>query len=241
MQLPATVMSQELRALGRHRSTMQHLMARAHPLDLLGTQYRMHPEIARFSNASFYHGAVLDADELQTRRYSYTQDWLRHYSVIHFSGEESSSRQRFKICNPQEAQFVVRIAAYLRSKESLRRKSVCILSFYSGQVSCIEALLARQGLLDVRVMTVDSAQGSEADVVILSMVRSGQSVGFLRDFQRLNVSLTRARHLQLVVGDTVTMTRSNVDNLANLVADAKDRRRYFDSFELEHLLPELEE
>ena len=53
------------------------------------------------------------------------------------------------------------------------------------------------------VLTVDSFQGSEADVVILSFVRNNAhgDIGFLRGFQRLNVALTRAKHL-LFAGDS---------------------------------------
>jgi hypothetical protein len=105
----------------------------------------------------------------------------------------------------------------------------------------------------VRVVTVDSFQGSEADVVIVSFVRSNAhgDVGFLRAFQRLNVALTRARHLLLCVGSASTLegppganaaaaaggdggggTDGDTTNdpryyLRRLVADARDRGRLF--------------
>jgi hypothetical protein len=45
------------------------------------------------------------------------------------------------------------------------------------------------------------------DVVILSFVRCNDqgTVGFVKDFQRLNVALTRARHLLIAVGCAVTL------------------------------------
>lgn len=51
---------------------------------------------------------------------------------------------------------------------------------------------------DVVVATVDSSQGSEADLVIVSFVRSRGSskyatVGFLSDDRRLNVAITRGK------------------------------------------------
>ena len=48
---------------------------------------------------------------------------------------------------------------------------------------------------------MDAFQGSEADVVIISAVRAGTSadVGFVADERRLNVALTRARHVLIFV------------------------------------------
>lgn len=55
------------------------------------------------------------------------------------------------------------------------------------------------------VVTVDSVQGSEADVIILSTVRSRSprdDVGaYMRDERRLCVAFSRARQLSVVVGN----------------------------------------
>ncbi|KAM0258186.1 hypothetical protein ACHAQJ_003954 [Trichoderma viride] len=50
----------------------------------------------------------------------------------------------------------------------------------------------------VQVLTVDKAQGNQADVVFLDMVRTS-SVGFMDDPQRLNVAITRARQAEVIV------------------------------------------
>jgi superfamily I DNA and/or RNA helicase len=57
--------------------------------------------------------------------------------------------------------------------------------------------------LDIACSTVDSVQGREAEVVIFSVTRSNEDsrVGFLREFERVNVALSRARELLIVVGD----------------------------------------
>jgi len=53
--------------------------------------------------------------------------------------------------------------------------------------------------------TVDEFQGDEADVVIVSLVRNNalvpwKSVGFLKEANRMDVLLSRARHKLIIVG-----------------------------------------
>ena len=57
------------------------------------------------------------------------------------------------------------------------------------------------------VATVDGFQGREKDVIIVSLVRSNdrQDIGFLSDVRRMNVALTRARQVLIVIGDSATL------------------------------------
>lgn len=52
----------------------------------------------------------------------------------------------------------------------------------------------------IQVNTVDSFQGSECDIIVLSCVRS-EGIGFVKDPNRLNVSLTRAKHSLILCGN----------------------------------------
>lgn len=54
---------------------------------------------------------------------------------------------------------------------------------------------------------VDSCQGSDADVVIISTVRSGVCLlsGFMLDRRRVNVAFSRAKEECIVVGDADTL------------------------------------
>ena len=64
-------------------------------------------------------------------------------------------------------------------------------------------------LLQERVMvnTVDSFQGQEKDIIIVSTVRANErkDIGFMKDERRVNVALTRSRHLMIVVGHGDTL------------------------------------
>jgi superfamily I DNA and/or RNA helicase len=64
---------------------------------------------------------------------------------------------------------------------------------------------SRVSMLDVD--TVDSFQGSECDVIIISLVRSNddQEIGFLKDIRRMNVAITRARKKLIIIGDGSTI------------------------------------
>ena len=244
-QLPATVLSQELKATGGHVSTMERLIRSCHmEYDLLDTQYRMHPEIARFCNVHFYKGSIKNGDVVSTRPYILPLStslpcWLRPYSFINFTGKEI--RQRAKISNPREAQFLAQVVRYLIKKLGIGSDRISVITFYSAQVSCLIGCLARLGVAvtgsaSVKVATVDSFQGSESDVVLLSMVRcNGPTVGFLKDFQRLNVSLTRAKYLHINIGDALTLSNSGVPSLCSLVSDAKGRDSLYDFSSVELL------
>lgn len=132
--------------------------------------------------------------------------------------------------------------------------SIAVLSFYAAQVQTIKHELKKIGLdcvIDastsdcqddsisnmhknktkckphVRVMTVDSFQGSEADIILLSFVRcnSSSNVGFVNDFQRLNVSLTRAKYLHISVGCSSTLENSKSKDLIAMIKDLRIRKR----------------
>ena len=61
--------------------------------------------------------------------------------------------------------------------------------------------------LDIVVHTIDGFQGQERDWVLLSLVRSNGNgeLGFLKDYRRMNVAMTRARLQLVVVGDSATI------------------------------------
>jgi hypothetical protein len=64
---------------------------------------------------------------------------------------------------------------------------------------------AVEGEQDTPVGTVDSFQGSEADVVVISLVRNNhhtgkRALGFLSDPRRMNVLLSRAKWKLVLVG-----------------------------------------
>ena len=65
----------------------------------------------------------------------------------------------------------------------------------------------RNATQQIRVSTVDNFQGEEADIVLVSLVRSNakNKIGFVAAKQRVNVLLTRARDGLVLVGNAECM------------------------------------
>jgi superfamily I DNA and/or RNA helicase len=64
------------------------------------------------------------------------------------------------------------------------------------------------------INTIDSFQGQERDLIILSLVRSNSKnvIGFLKDYRRLNVAMTRARKKLIIIGDSATLGQDDFFN-----------------------------
>ena len=94
---------------------------------------------------------------------------------------------------------VVRSLCGSSSQSPISLQRVTVVTFYSAQLAAISTALSALSL-PCSVATVDSMQGSENDVIILSTVRTGATgLGFLTDPQRLNVAFSRCRELLVLV------------------------------------------
>lgn len=97
----------------------------------------------------------------------------------------------------------------------MQEQEVGIISFYGHQVKRLQDVrkYAQNDLnIPVRLKTVDKFQGMERNIVIVSTVRSNKiirngivepnsDIGFAKAPERLNVALSRARRLLVVVGN----------------------------------------
>merc|ERR1719215_716628 len=92
----------------------------------------------------------------------------------------------------------------------LSQETIGIISPYGAQVSEIRNALPQFVKTWVQISSVDAFQGCEKDVILLSLVRANQrgDVGFVADWRRLNVALTRAKRLCVVVGHVPTWLKA---------------------------------
>ncbi len=122
--------------------------------------------------------------------------------------------------NDAEVEAIDNLLMRLQLAASQRKNkySVALLSGYGGQVAALDRMAAarrRQHLdLDIETGTVDSYQGREADIAVYSITRSNREgkIGFLKEHERLNVALSRAKLGLAIVGDSVFCDRVNGRN-----------------------------
>lgn len=243
-QLPATVISQLAMNKGFARSMLQRLLEDCkQPYDLLNIQYRMHSDISAWISREFYKGLVLNAPIINAGKRSFpalenAPAILAPYSFIDIAeGQETSVEKSY--VNLLEADYIVRILDHLSSQYTIDvNEQVSVITFYNGQVKAIKDRLNRyEKLASVRVQSVDSFQGGECQIILISCVRSDR-VGFLADFRRLNVALTRAQFSLMILGNANALLNST-PVLTSLVKDASTRKRLFTLQHLHEQIPNL--
>jgi ATP-dependent RNA/DNA helicase IGHMBP2 len=194
LQLPPTVLSNEAARLGLNKSILEISIATVENIFLLNTQYRMREAIAGFSSNYFYNGLLQSAQHLNnTGAHIFFIDTAGSgYNEKH--GTDGSSLQ-----NEGELQIVVKLI----ETQSLEPLHTAFISPYAGQVAAAKDILPKQ----MRISTIDSFQGQEKEIIILSLVRSNDDgdIGFLKDYRRMNVAITRAKEKLFVIGDSATI------------------------------------
>ncbi len=193
-QLPPTVISQDAAREGLNRSILETATAVLPEIHLLDTQYRMKPSIAGFSSGYFYGGLLKTAEQISNSGL--------HLLFIDTAGsgfEEKHLPDEAGIENEGELQTILKIIG----EENEPPERLAFISPYAAQVSAARKLLPGE----MRISTIDSFQGQEHPVILLSLVRSNDEgqIGFLKDYRRMNVAITRAKEKLIVIGDSATV------------------------------------
>ncbi|OOQ87567.1 hypothetical protein PEBR_15610 [Penicillium brasilianum] len=101
--------------------------------------------------------------------------------------------------------------------QSIRAEDVMIISPYKAQRRLFSRTLSESGLKVRDNLTVDASQGQEAPIVLLSLTKPGEvatSLGFMANKERLNVALSRAQEVLIVVGNLSVWGEGFVKSLA---------------------------
>uniref|UniRef100_UPI003AACC580 DNA replication ATP-dependent helicase/nuclease DNA2 n=1 Tax=Centroberyx gerrardi TaxID=166262 RepID=UPI003AACC580 len=114
------------------------------------------------------------------------------------------------VSNHTEA-ALIHILLTLLIKAGCKSSDIGVIAPYRQQLKTISALLQSSVFSGVEVNTVDRYQGRDKSLIVLSFVRStaeGGNLGeLLKDWRRLNVAVTRAKHKLLMVGSASTLRR----------------------------------
>lgn len=186
---------------------------------MLETQYRMHPDIMKFSGDHFYGGKLKTAEDVLLREKG---SQAEHFVYIDTAGcgfDEKVNKETLSTYNEEEANLLVK---HLQSNLSLDQ-SIGIIAPYKAQIELLKDLLMKDPAFDavreqISVNTVDAFQGQERDVIYIGLTRSNEQndIGFLKEYRRMNVAMTRAKSQLVIIGDSATLGR---DSFYNSVID----------------------
>ncbi|XP_058808313.1 probable helicase senataxin isoform X2 [Phymastichus coffea] len=234
-QLPATVMSTDAKRLGLDRSLFTRAKEALEsqldnisdkdkdPVIMLKEQYRMVSAISFWPNKFFYKGKLID-------RVAYKQSFPYHpYRILNVDGDQDQT----KFSNTSEALFVGNLVHALMMCDKIpsfkKKISMGIITPYQNQRTKILETIRDQtrsvppeikNKFETECNTIDSFQGQERDVIIMSCVRS-HGIGFLSDPQRLCVALTRAKHTLIICGNFAPFKKDKMWD--DLLCDARSR------------------
>ncbi len=193
-QLPPTVISQDASNNGLNISILEHAFKKCKSISFLDTQYRMLKNIAEFSNREFYENKLKSAAGLES-----AGNEVIFIDTAGTEFEESHGKNGMSLQNEGE---LITLRSLIQA-EKIDLKKAVLISPYAGQTQLAKELLPDK----LQVSTIDSFQGQEKEIVLVSLVRSNSEgiIGFLKDYRRMNVALTRAKSRLIVIGDSSTI------------------------------------
>lgn len=172
-------------------------------------QHRMHPGIGELISECFYDSTLTSDDrELAAPIAVALGDPV---TWVDTSGRDDRRELQSgtSYLNPCEVRQVQNLLErlHLSASRSGARLSVALLTGYEAQRRELVDMFNRHesefGQLEIHIANVDAYQGQEADVAVFCTTRSNEEgeLGFLRQEQRVNVALSRARDALVIVGD----------------------------------------
>ena len=179
-------------------SLFERLVMNDFPYVTLERQHRMRPEIADFARIIYPllkdDDSVLDQDHIMGVN--------SNVFFLNHCEQETQDSELMSASNKHEAAFLAKFCLYL-IQQGYSKQQITILTPYAGQMFEIRKLMPKNIFQGLRICPVDNYQGEENDIILLSLVRSNfdENIGFLKETNRLNVALTRAKKGLFVIGN----------------------------------------
>jgi len=204
-------------------------------LHFLADQFRSNRAIVDYLNGEFYGGRLVAAHD--ERRACWPDGFKPGLDWLDIQGRPT--REDGGNVNHAEAEAVTRQVSEMIRQRGFKG-SIGVLSPFNAQVALmtrrLHSALTEAERASVRVSTIDRFQGGEADVVLFSLVvgpglaASGLTF-YQREQRRLNVAISRARALCLVVGDRTFIRNCRIAPLVRLEEAAGRPPRRRDGFD----------
>ncbi|WP_405622472.1 AAA domain-containing protein [Streptomyces sp. NBC_00076] len=180
------------------------------PVDTLDTQFRMHPDIAQPFARAFYPGSdgtgtfLVPDPEIKEFHKATKPDYVRGAPLVWLdTSQHASCGDAGYWWNSGEVAIIRQLVRDLGLEDDKDPKKLSVLTPYRRQLEELD-----RGFLEKRVHTIHSFQGGQAKTVIVSLVRSTergldprQNVGHAAQPEVVNVMLSRAQQLLIVVGN----------------------------------------
>ncbi|XP_042764836.1 DNA replication ATP-dependent helicase/nuclease DNA2 [Panthera leo] len=234
-QLPPLVLNHEARALGMSESLFKRLEQNKNAVVQLTVQYRMNSKIMSLSNKLTYEGklecgsdkvanAVINlpnfkAVKLELEFYAdYSENpWMigvfePNNPVCFLNTDKVPAPEQVEkggVSNITEAKLIVFLTSVF-IKAGCKPSDIGIIAPYRQQLKIINDLLSHSSIGMVEVNTVDKYQGRDKSIILVTFVRSnkdGPLGELLRDWRRLNVAITRAKHKLILLGCVPSLNR----------------------------------
>lgn len=178
----------------------------------LTDNFRSHQAILAFSNKEFYN-SILQAKQVETIA-NFAVGWNLlpnpEIPILFHASWVPSEQEGTSLFNCGEISIVKKyVGNMLRDGINGKRvtmKDIGIISPYASQREKLRQVYPS----GVEIGTVEYFQGREKLIVIVTSVRSKTpTVGFLKNEKRLNVALTRAKALLIVIGNPETLGKNH--------------------------------
>lgn len=190
---------------------------------MLDIQYRMPKQIGSLISEFFYDGKLKNPDfEGYDESKRHGLNLKKQTSIVFLSTSSIKNCQDNGIKDNRQNQCNVNVVKELLTKlntecsDNLKKEKpfeIGVIAGYRGQVTLLKQqiklseysnfVLDKKSLIECN--TVDKFQGAERDIIIYDIVRSSighDNIGFLADYRRINVALSRAKRLLFIIGDS---------------------------------------
>ncbi|CCK69072.1 DNA/RNA helicase SEN1 KNAG_0B06440 [Huiozyma naganishii CBS 8797] len=232
-QLPPTVLSGAASNFKYNQSLFVRMEKNSQPY-LLNVQYRMHPDISSFPSKEFYDGKLTDGPGMEeiNKRPWHSCPPLSPYKFFDIAmGRQEQNLKSMSFTNAEEVRAALKLIDHLFKKFDNTVNftgKIGIISPYREQMLRMRREFTRQfgGSITkyIDFNTIDGFQGQEKEIIIISCVRADDtksSVGFLKDFRRMNVAFTRAKTSMWILGHQRSLVKNKL--WRNLIEDARNR------------------